>query len=157
MADRMTRPPRPGIVVTPIWHDEHMIELYVEARSATFAGATSVYQNFGSLRGAAQRLAGFPRSPADRRELEWGSRTSKRRTGWARLSFFCGDLPGHAFVRVELEAERDPGGESVTLLIPIEAAAVDRFVQALRDGDETDSEPMVLEASIDALAWPPAY
>jgi hypothetical protein len=118
----LTNSSRAGLVISPIWFDDHMIELRVVARNAAFAGAAFVYASHGTLPGAALRLAGFPSSPTDRRELVWGTKSSQPGLGWAKLSFFCADKLGHPLVRVELQSAVTAGAEEVTLLIPVEAA-----------------------------------
>ena len=50
------------------------------------------------------------------------------------MRFYCADRAGHAYVDSRIESEYDPAGkaQSVTMILTIEPAAVDAFVQELR-------------------------
>jgi hypothetical protein len=133
-----------GLVVRPavsfldievVWHDPNLIEVCVKALNGSYSGQTNVYVGIGGLAKAADQLRGFPTSPRDERRLCWGSLERSDRLGQADLLFRCRDGAGHAVLVADLVSS-DMGkaepGQSVSLKLPIEAAAVDRFIAALR-------------------------
>ena len=54
------------------WHDDDMLEVSISAWNGAFAGATDVYVAVGGFKEVAENLKGFPRSPADEREVVLG-------------------------------------------------------------------------------------
>jgi hypothetical protein len=123
-----------GLQFAAIWDDADMIELRVIASSAAFRGEAKVYVAIGQLEEAAATLKGFPQSPADVRELTLGSFDPGYVRGAINMRFYCTDSSGHAYVEAKIESQEKPGGthESALLSIPIEAAALDSFVEELR-------------------------
>jgi hypothetical protein len=123
-----------GLQFTVIWDDADMFSLRVTASSAAFRGEAEVYVGIGQLEEAAATLEGFPRSPADAREVTLGSFDPGFVRGAIKMRFYCSDSSGHAYVEAKIESRETPGGtrESAQLSIPIEAAALDSFVEELR-------------------------
>jgi hypothetical protein len=123
-----------GLEFAAIWYDADMIELRVIASGVAFRGEAKVYVGIGQLEEAAATLRGFPRSPADGRELTLGPFDPKFVRGAVKMRFYCSDSSGHAYVEAKIESHETSGGtrESALLSIPIEAVALDSFVEELR-------------------------
>jgi len=114
-----------------IYKDVHLVEVRISAWNGTFGGTSNVYLGLEQLRKTATEIGGFPRNPADVREIMLcshsgpGDRVSMR--------FYCTDSSGHASVDSTIESAPDAAGkiQSATLSLPIEASAVDSFVEDL--------------------------
>ncbi|MGD0761434.1 MAG: hypothetical protein ABR921_21255 [Candidatus Sulfotelmatobacter sp.] len=117
-----------------LWSDDDVIELRVSAWNGTFGGSADLYVAIGRLEETAVQLHGFPDSPSDTRELTFGSFDPKFVGGGVRMHFYCADGAGHSRVEANIESRRDSAefAQSVHLLLPIEAASVDTFVEELR-------------------------
>jgi hypothetical protein len=142
-----------GIQIKKIWRDEGMTDILVSAWNGTFGGATRIYVGIGELKEAAERLSGFPSTPADTREVTFGqfdlepTRVGQfelhRFASAVNMRFHCVNGAGHAYVDVRLQSDNLAGtslgpGErpgrtiqTVALVMRIESAAVDVFVQEL--------------------------
>ena len=116
-----------------VWYDNDVIELRVSAWNGTFGGVAKIYEGIGDLQAAAAQLRGFPESPEDIREVVFGNFDRKCAAGGVRMRFHCIDGAGHAYVEATIDSNYESGGtiQTVVLAIPIEAAAVDTFVQEL--------------------------
>jgi hypothetical protein len=70
--------------------------------------------------------------------------------GGMSMRFRCIDRSGHAFVETKIESDRDSGGrvQSATLLLPIEAGAVDSFVDDLCRLDAGTAATAYLRATV---------
>jgi hypothetical protein len=93
-----------------------------------------LYVTSGTLSKLAEALRGFPSRPDDFRDVELGTFNPKHADGGARMHFYCWDAAGHAAVEVKLRGGACGGVgelESVALRIPIQAAAVDKFIRQL--------------------------
>jgi len=123
-----------GIECSVRWSDNDLFELRISASNGAFAGTAEVYVAIGGLASAAARLEGFPRSPADARDLVFGAFGPNRAGGGASMRFYCGDGSGHARVDLKIESSCDRSDriESAGFSLPIEASAVDIFVDELR-------------------------
>jgi hypothetical protein len=85
-----------------------------------------------------EALKAFPNGPSDLRDLEFGTFNPKHAAGGVRLRCYCKDSVGHAVMEVRLrgDARKGPGEpESVALLVPVEAAAIDSFLTQVRSMD----------------------
>ncbi len=122
-----------GFVFQVIWHDYDIINLRISAWNRAFGGAVETYEAIGHLRDAAQQLRGFPKSPTDMREIVFGNFEPKYAGGGVRMRFHCTDGAGHAQVEAKMVAKDQLVGtvQEVVLAMPVEAAAVDAFVQEL--------------------------
>jgi hypothetical protein len=117
--------------IEPVWHDQDLVEVKVTASNEAFSGAACVYIGLDGLRAAADELAGFPSRPNDRRRIDWG----QTGLGMASLDFVTADALGHCHVIVELRTGDQCGdtpGQAVTVLLPVEPGAIDRFAVDLR-------------------------
>lgn len=123
-----------GIQLKVAWTDPDVIQLRATAWNGEFGGAADPYVGIGRLEEAATLLAGFPRDPSDIREVSLGAFGPRTAGGGISMSFFCIDKSGHARVEVKIQSDQlsDDRLQSVTLWLPIEAAAIDRFVDDLR-------------------------
>jgi len=125
---------RPGIEVTIVYEDTDLIEVSVLASNGRFSGLALAYASPDAVREFADLIAGFPRSPADRRAFTFGSFDPAYANGAASLELSCKDAAGHAVVAVRLEAEREPDPpETATFRLDFEPAALERFVRQLRE------------------------
>ena len=119
-----------GLRVDVVWHDEDVFIIRVSVWNGQFGGTAETYVAIGDLNEMAKKLSGFPRSPADAREIVVGSFGREFAGGAASMRFYCADSAGHAYVEVKIESEFESAGvvQYVIISMPIEAAAVDLFV-----------------------------
>jgi hypothetical protein len=139
---------KPQLSVEGVYDDGDLIEVRVAASNESFAGAVCVYITAGDLDQAAAQLRGFPLGASDQRRITWG--TPDGDLGFAELFFRCADLAGHPEVRVLLQTGnqcQDQPGQSVTLTLGIEPAAVDRFVATLERLEQRRDDIAVLEGA----------
>jgi hypothetical protein len=126
-----------AIEVTMIWADVDVVEVRIRASNDRFAATAEFYETRDGLLEAARLIDGFPTTVADRRVMELGDLRAQPSFGSARLSFYCVDSSGHCGALGEfrwcLRSNRPSRDESATFFIPLEAAAVDRFVLQLRE------------------------
>jgi hypothetical protein len=117
------------------YHDTDVVELKVSAWNGTFAGSTRLYVGQGDLADTATLLAGFPVGLKDRREVTFGAFGSKSAGGAMNLKFSCIDGAGHCRLHLMLEADYDrrDAAERVEMLCPFEPAALDQFVEQMRE------------------------
>jgi hypothetical protein len=125
-----------GISLEVIWFDEveDLLEVVFRCGNGYFSGQAELYVSGGVLSKLANALSGFPSRPDDFRDFELGTFNPKHADGGARMHFYCSDAAGHAAVEVKLRGDACSGVgemESVALRIPIQAAAVDNFIQQL--------------------------
>jgi hypothetical protein len=124
-----------GLQIQVTYADEDLVEIRVSAWNGMFGGAAEIYVNLDELEQIAGKLKGFPETIADSREIvvgELGSR-SPSEDGGLRMFFYCRDSSGHAYVdlRIESYSLSKRKVQFVTCFLPIEAAAVDSFVEEL--------------------------
>jgi hypothetical protein len=122
-----------GFELQLIWHDNDVLNLRISAWNGAFGGVAEVYEAIGDLQAAATQLRGFPNSPADRREVIFGNFDRKFAAGGVSMRFHCIDRSGTAYVEATIDAKYETGGtvQTVVLAMPVEAAAVDKFVEEL--------------------------
>ena len=125
----------PGLTLEAVYDDADLVEVRVAVWNGTFGGQASVYAGVDEIGGLADTLAGFPRTVQDHRQVEWGDLSRGSGLGGVAMQFTCVDAVGHAGVWVELKsADTDPGMplQTVRLFLPVEAPAIDRFVEEMR-------------------------
>jgi len=118
------------------YHDSDVVELTVSAWNGSFGGSTRVWVGQGGLADAATLLAGFPVSLEDNREVTFGGFGPKFAGGAVTLQFACIDGAGHCQLHVTMEAEydiRESLAERVEMLSTFEPAALDNFVEQMRE------------------------
>jgi hypothetical protein len=126
--------PETGVRISIIYTDEHLIELRIAASNGVFAGQVDVYADAYAPAECARTLHNFPTSPGDIREFELGDLNTGNAGGGAGFRFYCVDSLGHALAELRLQSDPLRGGgvsDSAVLHIPVEAAAVDEFVEQL--------------------------
>jgi hypothetical protein len=126
-----------GISLQVRWFDEveDFLEVVFRCTNGYFSGQTEIYVTREVLLKLAKALSGFPSHPSDFRDFELGTSNSNHADGGARMHFYCSDAAGHAVVEVKLRGAACNGMgevESVALCIPIQAAAVDNFIEQLK-------------------------
>jgi hypothetical protein len=123
-----------GIQFRAVWFDDDATQLFVFGWNGSFGGTASVYEGTGDLEKAAEHIRGFPRNPTDMREVVFGTLDRKCAGGGVKLRFHCIGGAGHAFVEAKFDANCDSAGtiQTAVLSMPVEAEAVDRFVQELQ-------------------------
>jgi hypothetical protein len=142
-----------GLSLKVIWYDRDVIELRISASNGAFAGVTDLYEGYGDLEKAAAQLSGFPQNPSDEREVVFGTFDRKGAGGGVRLRFHCVDNSGHAYADVIIASGRLEGGmnQNVALAMPVEAAALDRFVEEL----EKLEADLTSTARLESVSTPP--
>lgn len=132
---------RSGVRIEILWDEAGFMEARISGWNGVFAGTTDVYLGSGQLAEAAARLANFPESPSDHREVMFGAFGPESAGGGVSLRFHCTDTVGHAQVEARIEAGEAVAGlvQAATVGIPVEPAAIDAFVRALSrmDRDRT--------------------
>jgi hypothetical protein len=123
-----------GFHFQAIWFDSDLIELCVSAWNGTFGGTADIYEAIGDLEEAAAQLRGFPRNPSDRREIIFGNFDRKCAGGGVKMRFHCIGGAGHSFVEATIDSNCESAGtfQTAVLSMPVEAAAIDVFVQELQ-------------------------
>ena len=124
-----------GINLRVIWFDEDMLEVLFSCSNPYFSGQAEIYLAHETASKLADTLRGFPSSPIDSRDFELGTFNPEHADGGVRMRFYRLDSAGHAAVDVRLRGDACKALgeiESVALRIPIEAAAIDNFIQELR-------------------------
>jgi hypothetical protein len=124
-----------GIQLDVIWFDQDMIEVMATCSNGYFSGISEIYLGHDGLAKLADALNGFPSSLADTRTFEIGTFNPDHADGGLRLRLSCTDASGHAVAEVKLRGCGCKGlGEagSVALLIKVEPAAIDSFVDQLK-------------------------
>jgi hypothetical protein len=122
-----------GVSIRVEWEDEGSLELLVTAAHERFVGRIRIYSWGEQVAEAARSLAGFPASVEDARELEFGTTRPEYANGCVRCVFRCSGGSGRAFVVVTLLSREKVEGiqENATIVMPVEASAVDTFVREL--------------------------
>jgi hypothetical protein len=129
-----------GITLEVIWFDEHALAVLFRCSNGYFSGQAEIYLADDAASKLADGLRGFPSSSTDSRDFELGSFNPEHADGGVRMHFYRLDSAGHVGVDVKLRGDacKSLGEiESVALRIPIEAAAVDNFIEQLRSIDKT--------------------
>lgn len=118
-----------------VWSDVDVVQIAILGWDGAFAGLVEVYAAHGELKEVAAQLSGFPHNPGDVREIALGTFERNFAGGGLRMRFHCVDSSGHAFVEAAMDANFKNGGtiQSAVLAMPFEPAALDVFVQELKD------------------------
>ena len=138
-----------GFRVEVLWSDTDIFEVRVFAWNGAFGGCADAYVAIVGLKEAAAELEGFPRSASDSRELIFGAFGKEWAGGAVNMRFYCRDAAGHAFVdaRIESDHHKTHGAQSVVLSVPIEASAMDTFVEELQHLENDKRGVAILRAS----------
>jgi hypothetical protein len=129
-----------GIFITLLYVDPHLLQVSCACSNGFFSGYAEVYADHGALVQLADVLTGFPASIADSREYEFGSVEQNHPGGGVHMRFRCLDLAGHAAVEIKIRGfgNKQFGNiDFAAFRIPIEAAAIDIFVEQLQHMGET--------------------
>ena len=123
-----------GFKFKVIYGDADLLKVRISAWNGAFGGVADVFVGIGGLEEASAKLKGFPKHPSDVRELMLGAFGPRFAGGGVSLRFYCADASGHAYVDTKIESETLPSRpvQYVNLSQPVEAAAVDSFVDELR-------------------------
>ena len=129
-----------GIEIIVDWWDEDFIVFILGTSNGRFRGETTAYVGPHTLVELAESLSGFPSRPTDHREFELGASEPFPAGGGIEMRFHCLDAAGHAVVDAKLRSDgcKAVGElESVALRIPLETAAVDSFVEQIRNFEQS--------------------
>jgi hypothetical protein len=109
------------------------MQISVSAWNGAFGGAANVYVGIGQIERIAEELKGFPKGISDTREVVVGAFGPQSAGGAVSIRFYCADQAGHAYVDLRIESASNSTGkvQCVSCSLPIEAAAVDSFVEEL--------------------------
>jgi hypothetical protein len=124
-----------GIQLEVMWFDQNVIEYQFKCSNGCFSGVAEIYLTHDDLPRMAEPLKGLPAAVSDVRNRELGTFNPKHADGGVRLR--C-DSVGHAVIEVKLRGDSCNGlgePESVALIFPVEAAAIDSFLTQLRSMD----------------------
>jgi len=139
----------PGLSIAVVDPDEDYLGIEICAASCRFAGATRIYAGLDELNTFASRIEGFPATPQDEREYEFGSIDPGVAGGFASLRFHCVDGSGHAALEVALEDDDQwHTSASAKFTFQIQAAELDRFTRSLREIEHERSGEAKLPAAV---------
>jgi hypothetical protein len=126
-------PPYLGFRFQVNWSDDDAVQLGFSAWNGMFGGAADMYEPIGGLEAAAAQLRGFPSDASDTRQITIGNFNRKCAGGGVSMRFYCIDGAGHSYVEATIDSNFQYGRvtQTVTLSMPVEASAVDAFVQQL--------------------------
>ncbi len=124
--------------------DPYYLGIEIHASNGRFSGATIIRIGIDQLTEFANEIAGFPISPHDTRNYEFGTSDICNVRGYCKLRFYCIDLVGHAMVDLEFLDDPDwypryTSGASARFSISTLAADLDRFVNHLRSIEKIQS------------------
>ena len=125
-----------GISISVEWWDEDLIIFVFSASNGRFCGEAELYLEPKALERLANDLSGFPRDGRDQRGIDLGAFSIIHAGGGVQMRFACLDAACHPAVDVKIRTEDCAAfGElqPAALRIPIEAAAIDEFVNQLRN------------------------
>jgi hypothetical protein len=130
-----------GFKFEDIYRDADVLEVRVSGWNGAFGGVADIYLGSGRLGEVATLLQGFPSSVTDNREFTLCAFGGEFAGGGINLRFrTCG---GAARVvvesRIEANSESAAPRQSVVLVLPTEAAAIDSFVEELRGIDHNQA------------------
>ncbi len=130
-----------------IFKDQDVFKLGISAWNGSFGGGAEVYVAIGELREAALALKGFPLTPSDERKLTFGTFDPEFAGGGIDMNFHCLGGAGHAFVEIKMNAGYVSAGtvQTVLMSMPIDATAVDAFIQGLIGLERHDSGTATLK------------
>ncbi len=139
-----------GFQFEVLYRDNDLAKVRVSAWNGTFRGTADVYLGAGQLGAVATQLRGFPKSVSDTREVMLGTFDPGSAGGGVSMRLYCVDRSGHAYVETKIESDRDSEGrvQSAMLLVPIEAGAIDSFVDELRSLDTAAVATACLRATV---------
>jgi hypothetical protein len=122
-----------GISIEITEPNENYLGSEIRAWNGRFSATTHLYLDAKDFLRVADCVAGFPNTVPDRREFSLGH---QRGGGWGggycRMVFRTVAAVGAVDAEVEIEEDLRYSESTVTLLVPVEAAAVERFVAQLR-------------------------
>lgn len=122
-----------GIEITILWFDDDLVDVLIRGNTGNFAGVAYIFVGHEDIARLAEGFRGFPISSDDRREIVLGSFNDHYSGGGARFLLRT-DTPGHVMIELRLRADSQVElgpVETVDLVVPVEAAAIDRFVAVL--------------------------
>src|SRR5262245_35502566 len=135
-----------GLTITIVDVDPDYLGIDIHAENDRFAGSTHIYAGLTELGEFSDCIAGFPTSPVDTRDYEFGSRDRGFAGGYCRLRFRCVDGLGHAQVEVAVQDDEDWREVGIAeFSFPVDAAAVDRFTSSLRELERNQSGAAILQ------------
>ncbi len=145
-----------GIEFEVVWFDQDVVEYRVVCSNGSFTGTAEIYLNHDDLQSVANALSGFPSSTTDLREVNLGASLSAMSGTGISISFFCVDSVGHAIAFVKLKTDSgkvlsEP--QFVSLYVPVEAGAIDSFVQQARSVRDTKGAKAYLHMADHTLGW----
>lgn len=125
--------------------DDDYLGLEIHAASQRFAGTARIYAGHGQLSELASRLEGFPVSPQDQREYEFGSKAAGTAGGYVALRFHCERASGPAAVSVTVEDDEPwHGAAAASFRFFVYPADIDKFVLRIRAVERAQSGETVL-------------
>ena len=145
-----------GIEFEVVWFDHDAIEYQVVCSNGFFTGTAKMYLSHDGLHNAANALSGFPSSITDLREVQLGASESEMVGGRIQMSFYCVDSGGHSVALVKIRADgcrRFSEPQFVSLYVPVEAGAIDIFVQQARSIQNTKGAKAYLHMADHTLEW----
>jgi hypothetical protein len=138
-----------GLQITVVDVDDDYLGIEIAVGSTRFSGSARIYAGVNQLSEFARAITGFPATSADSRSFEFGTRDPRYAGGFVALRFHCRDGSGHPLISAEIQDDdRFHSDASAEFSFPVEAAALDRFVQALIQVEAAKGGSATLEAAV---------
>jgi hypothetical protein len=129
-----------------LWHDADCCDIRVSAWNGAFTGSAEFLVDVGGL-DVGEKLADFPRSPADLHETILAAFGREFAGGAASVKFYCTDQAGHAYLEARIESEAESAGvvQYAIISMPVEPAAIDSFRNELRRLEKDRNGSVILK------------
>jgi hypothetical protein len=138
-----------GLKIVVVDPDDDYLGVEIFVASDRFSGATRIYAGLDELSQLADTLTGFPQTPQDERQHDFGTRNPGFAGGFARLRFFCIDSAGHAALEVTIDDDHQLHSKaSATFQFAVVAASIDVFVAGLRAVEQSQSGEAFLPGTV---------
>jgi hypothetical protein len=146
---KFAEPINVGLKFEIVYADNDLFQIRISAWNGAFAGTTYVYVGLDQLKETAGKLRGFPSGLSDVREITFGGFGPEWAGGATSMRLYCVDGKGHVCIDLRIESDHNSDGkaQSVAMLLFIEPAALDRFIQALEKLDADRVAKAFLEAN----------
>jgi hypothetical protein len=129
-----------GLTITAVDPDADYLGIEIRASNDRFSGSTWIYAGVDELLEFAGKIDGFPSGYEDQRMHEFGTCDPSFAGGFCGITLRCLDRGGYVAVYIDIQ---DDGSRcapaQAQFSFATEPAAVDRFVQRLREIEQDRS------------------
>jgi len=123
-----------GLTISVVDPDSDYLGIEINVASDRFAGRTRIFAGLNELTEFARHIEGFPATPGDHREYQFGIRKPGKAGGHCAVRLQCTDRAGHARLEVTIDDDSQLHEPATAAFgFPVFAADLDRFTDQLRD------------------------